>query len=68
MLIVLAPLAKLQKELNEVSFLSVILQTLNGKSVHLDYDSVSFLPNSWNQSKVFRSSFCQREKYGIITS
>lgn len=66
---VLAPLvAELQKELGEVSFISVIVEASNGKPAHNNGGSILFSLNSRNQSKVFRSSFCHREKYEVITN
>lgn len=41
------------------------MEISNGKSGNLD-GLILFLLSSWNQSEVFRSSFCQRGKYGII--
>lgn len=57
-----------KKELSKVSFISVVLEVSNRKSVNLDDGLILVLPNSWNHSEVFISSFCQREKYGIITN
>ena len=42
------------------------MEISNGKSGNLNDGLILFLLSSWNQSEVFRSSFCQRGKYGII--
>ena len=42
------------------------MEISNGKSGNLNDGLIFFLLSSWNQSEAFRSSFCQRGKYGII--